>query len=90
MLEMKERRGLVEVIAEQYRKVDKSEEGRILDWFLKATNYHRHYAARLLRYQGRQVKKPTVPSSRLSRARPEISPRPGAGIWRRATPLRRS
>ena len=46
----------MKVFPAQYRKGDKSEKGRILDQFVKATNYHRHYAAWLLRHQGWRVK----------------------------------
>ena len=45
MLKIGEGRVLVKSFAAQYRKTGKSEKGRILDRFVKATNYHRHYAA---------------------------------------------
>lgn len=39
MLQMRERRVLVRAFAGQYGKASKSEKGRILDRFVKATNY---------------------------------------------------
>lgn len=54
-MQMRERRVLAKGFAAQYRKADKREKGRILDRFVKATNYHRHYAAWLLRHHGRRV-----------------------------------
>ena len=55
-LTMKERRVMVKAFAGQYRKVTKKEKGTILDRFMEATGYQRHYAARLLRNQGRRVR----------------------------------
>ena len=55
-LTMKERWTLVKGFAGQYRKASKKEKGAILDRFIEATEYERHYAARLLRGQGRRVR----------------------------------
>ena len=54
-LTMKERRTLVKGFAVQYRKASKKEKGAILDRFIEATEYQRHYGARLLRNQGVRV-----------------------------------
>ena len=45
-----------EGVCGQYRKATKKEKGTILDRFMEATGYQRHYAARLLRNQGRRVR----------------------------------
>ena len=58
-LQMKERRVLVKAFAAQYRQASKKEKGVILDRFVEATEYQRHYAARLLRGQGRRVRLPS-------------------------------
>ena len=46
-LTMKERGTWVKGFAAQYRKASKKEKGAILDRFIEATAYQRHYAARL-------------------------------------------
>lgn len=51
-LTMKEGRTLVKGFAGQYRKASKKEKGTILDRFIEAAAYQRHYAARLLRSHG--------------------------------------
>jgi len=53
---MVERRVLVKVFAGEYRRVRKKQKGVILDQFVEASGYERHYAARLLRSQGRRVR----------------------------------
>ena len=55
-LAMSERRVWVKAFAAQYRKATKKEKGAILDRFIEATGYKRHYAARLLCNQGRRVR----------------------------------
>jgi len=52
---MAERRVLVKVFAAEYRRVRKKQKGLILDQFVEATGYERHYAARLLRSHGKRV-----------------------------------
>ena len=52
---MGERRVLVKAFAAEYRRVRKKRKGEILDRFVEATGYERHYAARLLRSHGRRV-----------------------------------
>jgi hypothetical protein len=52
---MRERRVLVKAFAAEYRRVRKKRKGAILDRFVEATGYKRHYAARLLRNHGRGV-----------------------------------
>jgi hypothetical protein len=52
---MGERRVLVRAFAAEYRKVRKKQKGSMLDQFVEATGYGRHYAARLLRSHGRRV-----------------------------------
>ena len=54
-LNMAERRVLVKVFAAEYSKVRKKQKGTILDQFVEATDYERHYAARLSRGHGRRV-----------------------------------
>ena len=50
---MSERRLLVKVEAERYRKARKKEKGRILDDLIALSGYHRWYAVGLLRGQGK-------------------------------------
>ena len=52
---MGERRVLVKAFAAEYRRVRKKRKGEILDRFVEATGYERHFAARLLRSHGRRV-----------------------------------
>src|SRR5512138_938389 len=53
---MKERRAVTKLLCDQYRKSDKSGKMQILDQFMEATGYNRHYAAWLLRQHGRKVR----------------------------------
>ena len=60
-LTMKERKTITKALAKQYRRSRKGEKGRILEQFVEATGYDRHYAAWLLRGHGKRVAfKPTV------------------------------
>ena len=45
------RRELIRVLGKRYRQSVKSEKGKILDEFIKITNYHRKHAIRLLNQQ---------------------------------------
>ncbi|MBI4444998.1 MAG: hypothetical protein HY645_03735 [Acidobacteria bacterium] len=54
-LDMRERRVLAKAFAAEYRRARKKGKGAILDQFVEATGYRRHYAARLLRHQGRRA-----------------------------------
>ncbi len=53
---MSERRLLVKVEAERYRKARKKEKGRILDDLIALSGYNRWYAVGLLRGQGKVIK----------------------------------
>jgi hypothetical protein len=52
---MKDRKTVTKALAAQYQRARKGEKGRILDQFVEATTYNRHYAGWLLRNQGRRV-----------------------------------
>lgn len=53
---MSERRVLVKSHARDYQRARKKEKGRILEVFIKATEYNRVYAARLLRSHGKRIR----------------------------------
>ena len=53
---MSERRLLVKVEAERYRKARKKEKGRLLDELVALSGYNRWYAVGLLRGQGKAIK----------------------------------
>lgn len=53
---MKERKAVTKLLCDQYRKSDKSGKMQILNQFVEATGYNRHYAAWLLRQHGRRVR----------------------------------
>src|SRR5450759_18732 len=55
-LMMSERRLLVKVEAERYRKARKKEKGRILDDLIALSGYNRWYAVGLLRGHGKAIK----------------------------------
>src|SRR3970282_423621 len=55
-LMMSERRWLVKVEAERYRRARKKEKGRILDDLIALSGYNRWYAVGLLRGQGKAIK----------------------------------
>ena len=57
------RRKLVEAIAVQYQRATRSEEGRILDEYVKLTRYHRKHAIRVLN-QDRPVEAKSIRPSR--------------------------
>jgi hypothetical protein len=60
-LTMQERKAVTKGMAEQYRRASKGKKGQILEQFVAATGYDRHYAAWLLRHHGRRVEfKPGV------------------------------
>ena len=48
-LNMNERRTLVKVFAEKYRRASKKDKGILLDEFTRLTGYNRSYATRALR-----------------------------------------
>ena len=54
-LTMQERKTVTKAMAEQYRRARKKEKGRLLDQFVDATGYDRHYAAWLLQRHGKRV-----------------------------------
>jgi hypothetical protein len=54
-LTMNERRSVAKTIAARYRKATKREKGQMLDEFVELTGYHRWYAVRLLRGQGKVI-----------------------------------
>jgi len=54
-LTMKDRQSVTKALSGQYRRARKSEKGKILDQFIKATGYNRVYAANLLRHHGKRV-----------------------------------
>ncbi len=58
------RQELINVLAERYRRSSRSEKGRILDEFVKLTNYHRKHAVRVL---NEEQQFPQVMSTRQSR-----------------------
>lgn len=53
---MKERKAVTKLLCDQYRKSDKTGKMQILNQFVEATGYNRHYAAWLLRQHGRRVR----------------------------------
>src|SRR5215470_6488211 len=55
-LTMKERQKLTAVVAPRYQRASKKERGQILREFTQATEYHRSYAAYLLRSHGKKLK----------------------------------
>jgi hypothetical protein len=57
-LTMSERRAVVRVAAERYRKVGKKQKGQILDELVEVTGYNRWYAVWLLRRHGRTIRGP--------------------------------
>jgi hypothetical protein len=57
-LTMSERRAVVRVAAERYRKVGKKQKGQILDELVEVTGYKRWYAVWLLRRHGRTIPGP--------------------------------
>ena len=60
-LTMKERKTVTKALAEQYRRSRKKEKRQILDQYVSATGYNRHYASWLLRHHGQRVEfKPGV------------------------------
>jgi hypothetical protein len=54
-LTMQERKAVTKGMAEQYRRASKGKKGQILEQYVKATGYDRHYAAWLLRNHGKRV-----------------------------------
>jgi len=54
-LTMQERKAVTKGMAEQYRRASKGKKGQILEQFVMATGYDRHYAAWLLRHHGKRV-----------------------------------
>ena len=54
-LTMKERKKLTAVMAPEYQKARKKDKGRILEQFIKATQYNRCYAAHVLKAHGRKI-----------------------------------
>jgi hypothetical protein len=57
-LTMSERRAVVRVAAERYRKAGKKQKGLILDELVEVTGYHRCYAVWLLRRHGKTIRGP--------------------------------
>ena len=57
-LTMSERRAVVRVAAERYRKVGKKQKGQILDELVEVTGYNRWYAVWLLRRHGKTIRGP--------------------------------
>ena len=58
------RRELIQAVGERYRTATRMEKGRILDEFVKLTNYHRKHAVRLLGGEGAHPGKVVCHSSR--------------------------
>jgi len=54
-LTMKEKKKLTAVMAPEYQKARKKEKGRILEQFVKATQYNRCYASHVLKTHGRKI-----------------------------------
>lgn len=54
-LTMHERKTVTKAMAQQYRRATKGEKGRMLTHLVEMTGYNRHYAAWLLRHQGKKV-----------------------------------
>jgi hypothetical protein len=54
-LNMNERRAVIRIEAQRYRKARKREKGKILDEVVAVTGYHRWYAVSLLRARGKGV-----------------------------------
>lgn len=52
---MQERKTVTKGMAAQYRRASKGKKGQILEQFVAATEYDRHYAAWLLRHHGKRV-----------------------------------
>ena len=57
-LTMSERRAVVRVAAERYRKVGKKQKGQILDELVEVTGHNRWYAVWLLRRHGKTIRGP--------------------------------
>lgn len=73
-LTMQERKAVTKGMAEQYRRASKGKKGQVLEQYVKATGYDRHYAAWLLRNHGKRVQfKPGVVLEGTAARRP----RPG-------------
>jgi hypothetical protein len=71
---MQERKAVTKGMAEQYRRASKGKKGQVLEQYVKATGYDRHYAAWLLRNHGKRVQfKPGVVLEGTAARRP----RPG-------------
>ena len=54
-LRMREKRAVIAVTAEKYRKALKKEKGAILEHLIELTGYARRYAAWLLRHHGKRT-----------------------------------
>ena len=54
-LRMREKRAVIGVTAEKYRKVSKKEKGSVLEHLVELTGYTKRYAAWLLRHHGRRM-----------------------------------
>jgi hypothetical protein len=57
-LTMSERRAVVRVATERYRRAGKRQKGQILDELVAVTGYNRWYAVWLLRRQGKTIRGP--------------------------------
>ncbi|MCD6579368.1 transposase, partial [bacterium] len=56
-LKMETRKELINRFSKSYQKAVKSQKGRILDTFVAASGYTRHYASYLLRYNNKTIKR---------------------------------
>ncbi len=64
-LSMEARRELIEAVHERYREAERIEKKQILDEFSAMAGYHRKYAIRVLKSEGKTANRPQRPERRI-------------------------